>query len=129
MIEFNQRELDRLTDRLQEAYAGVVSDMNDAVFDAIESPIWDWPRITERANGTTVFSPRDVVDTGYLRDSQGVEAVSADNLNLINSAEYAPDVVFGTVQNGAIMPPRDFFTEGVSNVDLEQTFQSKFRST
>ena len=127
MIEFNQRELDRLTDRLQEAYAATVSEMDVAITDAIDSPIWEWPRITQRKNGTEVFSPRDVVDTGYLREMQDIETVSADQYNLINMAEYAPEVVFGSVQNNAIMPGRDFFTEGVRNVNLEQTFQSKFR--
>jgi len=36
----------------------------------IESVKWDWPRETMRSNGQSVGSPRDIVDTGGLRDSQ-----------------------------------------------------------
>lgn len=41
--------------------------------EAIEAPIWDWPRKTWRANGEVVGSPRNIVDTGALRDSQEIE--------------------------------------------------------
>lgn len=41
--------------------------------DAIEAPIWFWPNDTVRSDGTIVGSPRDIVDTGMLRDSQTIE--------------------------------------------------------
>jgi len=40
---------------------------------AMESPIWDWTGITRRKNGSTVGSPRDIVDTGRLRDSLNIK--------------------------------------------------------
>lgn len=41
--------------------------------DAIEADIWYWPNRTERSDGTIVDSPRDIVDTGALRDSQTID--------------------------------------------------------
>jgi hypothetical protein len=40
--------------------------------DAIEDPIYEWPRVTRRTNGQVVGSPRDIVDRGTLRDSQSM---------------------------------------------------------
>jgi phage gpG-like protein len=36
---------------------------------AMSSAVWAWPNQTKRQNGSTVGSPRDIVDTGYLRSS------------------------------------------------------------
>ena len=36
----------------------------------IESPIWKWDKVTIRSDGSKVSTPRDIVDTGYLRDNQ-----------------------------------------------------------
>lgn len=41
--------------------------------EAIESDIWDWPNRTLRVSGEIVDSPRNIVDTGRLRDSQDIE--------------------------------------------------------
>lgn len=37
---------------------------------AMSSPVWPWPNRTVRSSGQIVTSPRDVVDTGALRDSR-----------------------------------------------------------
>ncbi|MFM5926427.1 MAG: hypothetical protein ACKO9U_07425 [Dolichospermum sp.] len=39
----------------------------------IETQMWQWPRETVRRNGTVVGSPRDIIDTGELRDSYTME--------------------------------------------------------
>jgi hypothetical protein len=46
--------------------------LNAAFTDAIVSPIWDWPRLTVRSDGSIASSPRDAVDEAELRDSQSM---------------------------------------------------------
>ena len=36
---------------------------------AMDSSVWSWPNVTHRVNGTTVSTPRNIVDTGYLKSS------------------------------------------------------------
>lgn len=38
--------------------------------DQFNKAVYSWPQTTERLNGDTVGSPRDIVDTGATRDSQ-----------------------------------------------------------
>lgn len=62
------------------------------------SEIFYWPRITARRNGQVVGSPRDIVDTGKLRDSQRV-TISPMLAKFTwggKSAPYAPWVLLGT---------------------------------
>lgn len=54
------------------AFRAAANQLNQAFTDAIESEIWEWPRSTDRRNGETVSSPRDIVDRGELRDSQSM---------------------------------------------------------
>jgi hypothetical protein len=54
------------------AFREMATDLDQAFTTAIESPIWDWPRTTQRSNGETVGSPRNIVDEGTLRDSQSL---------------------------------------------------------
>lgn len=39
----------------------------------IDSVRWEWPRTTIRKNGSVVTSPRDIVDTGALKNSYQVQ--------------------------------------------------------
>jgi hypothetical protein len=41
-----------------------------------EDTKWPWPWETVRQNGSVVGSPRDIVDTGELKNSQFIEDVS-----------------------------------------------------
>lgn len=53
-----------------EAFQDMAGQLNDSFQHAISAPIYDWDRITLRSTGELVGSPRDIVDTGELRDSQ-----------------------------------------------------------
>jgi len=46
----------------------VSAQLREALNTAVESDIWNWPRDTERTY-EIVGSPRDIIDTGRLRDS------------------------------------------------------------
>lgn len=52
------------------AVESVLSGLDSAFTQKIESGEYEWPGPTYRANGELVFSPRNIVDLGNLRDSQ-----------------------------------------------------------
>jgi hypothetical protein len=49
----------------------IETELTKALNEAMEAPVWKWtPGVTtDRKNGSSVESPRDIVDTGALRDS------------------------------------------------------------
>ena len=63
----------RRSDDLQRAFRDTAQTYNREMQKAIASRIWDWPRRTVRKSGEVVGSPRDIVDTGNLLDSQKLE--------------------------------------------------------
>ena len=55
------------------AFNEMSQEFGDKCQEAIDDEIWDWPRDTKRKNGDVVGSPRDIVDTGKLKDSYSME--------------------------------------------------------
>lgn len=55
-----------------------------------EDTKWPWPWETVRQNGSVVGSPRDIVDTGELKNSQFIEDVSDVYKVVGYTAEHAP---------------------------------------
>lgn len=49
--------------------------MAEACDKGITDPVWDWPRKTIRSDGKAVGSPRDIVDTGMLKESVEINPV------------------------------------------------------
>ena len=47
----------------------VFPELNSAFQDALGSRVWSWPRTTIRSNGQEVGSPRNIVDTSDLKQS------------------------------------------------------------
>ena len=55
---------------LSQAFDDMAGELNQKFTEAIEAEIWDWPRATIRSTGEVADSPRNIVDTGALKDSQ-----------------------------------------------------------
>lgn len=66
---------------MQKAFAAAALDFHGIVLDEIESKKWEWDRLTRRKNGALVGSPRDIVDTGELRNSQEFFVSSSSSAN------------------------------------------------
>jgi hypothetical protein len=80
------------------SFKGMVQEFGDANRRAIEDPIWNWPRGE---------SPRDIVDTGDLRDSQKIDFVSDGEAVISWDVDYALKVHEGeTTRSGAEFPAR-----------------------
>lgn len=54
----------------EQAFQAMAGELADAFQEAFDAPIYDWDRITLRSTGELVGTPRDIVDTGELRNSQ-----------------------------------------------------------
>ena len=59
---------------------------------ALGSKVWAWPRETERVNGGIVGSPRNVIETGLLRQSGVAFFPSARSARFVWSVDYASHV-------------------------------------
>lgn len=49
--------------------------LHESIKDSILSTKWEWDRTTYRKNGEIVDSPRNIIDTGELLDSQSWEII------------------------------------------------------
>ena len=88
--------------------------------------IWEWPRFTNRKNGTQVTSPRNIVDTGALLSKNKVTVqynVRGFKLIASNSSPYASIQHYGgyvggnlSGKRGTYMPPRPWldFSLGIT---------------
>lgn len=62
-------EVYRETGSFREAFVAMSEGYGELAQENISDRIWNWPRPTVRRNGEIVTQPRDIVDTGALRDS------------------------------------------------------------
>jgi hypothetical protein len=60
------------------AWSEELDEIEVAMVEAISSDRYVWPNATIRQNGQIVTSPRDIVDTGGLRDSQYKNTITAE---------------------------------------------------
>lgn len=121
-----------IADVVRPHFEKVAEDLDAAFHEAITSDIWEYPRKTVRSTGETVFSPRDIVDTGALRDSQMGPLMSDNGLSAYfiwgnDEVYYAMDVLTGYVQNGARVPPRDWVTMGLDIAPPAANLQIRLR--
>jgi hypothetical protein len=63
------------TGSFREAFLAASQGYGELAQQYLTDQIWDWPRATARKNGEVVTSPRDIVDTGALRDSYKYEVI------------------------------------------------------
>lgn len=82
----------------------------------IEAIKWKWPNKTIRSNGQEANSPRDIVDTGGLRDSQKRENESDLSVDFVwtggQGEAYASYVHDGYTSKGGQKMPARAFTDG-----------------
>ena len=89
---------------MREGGREVINLLSPALDQAMESSVWDWNgNTTFRMNGTSVGSPRNIVDTGRLKRSKEVKLAHYPGMTSFSirySAPYANIVYHG----GAIQP-------------------------
>ncbi len=110
-------DLSSILDDIELAWADTVDAIEDASTEAIQSPRYEWPRTTTRSDGSVVDSPRNIVDTAHLLNSQSMTRL-AETAQLSWSAEYAAKVHEGeTTKSGFTLPARRWTQEAIRGDD------------
>lgn len=110
--------LDEIFDALHRAFDETADEIESANREAIQSKRYDWPRATRRQNGQVVTTPRDIVDTAALLESQSLERNSNDTYQLSWGVDYAAKVHEGeTLKNGQTRPARRWTQEAIRGDD------------
>ena len=103
-----------------ESFDEMVGEFTQEINFQIKDDKWTWPRETVRQNGSIVGSPRDIVDTGELKNSQFIENVSdvykvigytADHAALVHEG-YQIERNDGTVTD---VPARPFIDTAIED--------------
>ena len=103
--------------------------IGDEFQDQIESEKWAWTdKTTKRRNGRDAVNPRDIVDTGELRDSQEGPTVANGGLSqgFRWTAPYAYIVQKGTGQ--PYYPGRDWVAGALKALPFPQFIARRMRS-
>jgi hypothetical protein len=107
-------------DLATEAFGEMVSEFAQEINFQVEDSKWNWPRETVRKNGSVVGSPRNIVDTGELKNSQFIEDFSdtykvigytADHAALVHEG-YQIERNDGTVTD---VPARPFIDTAIED--------------
>ncbi len=78
-----------------------------AMTEAIEDEYYDWPNETIRKNGTRVTAPRNIVDTGELKDSQYQQSIGKGEEEIVWTADHAAiNHNGGRKADGTVFPAR-----------------------
>ena len=116
--------------------------MDRQLKEEIKAVQFDWPRKTRRRNGSTVYSPRDIVDTGNFLRSQRREYPDATTLKFTWDAKskggfmYAGLILTGYVLTGKradgsaysiAMPPRNWIKPALDKYPLNEFFIREWR--
>lgn len=90
-----------------------------------ENRYWDgWDRTTRRRNGEVVSNPRNIVDTGELRDSLYIE-VEKSRASISWEADHAAHVFIGDVGK----PGRAWTDLTMSEIEYENGVRQLFRDS
>ena len=100
----------------------------------IKTVQFPWPRQTRRRNGTTVGSPRDIVDLGTFLRSQrrdypsGTQLVFSWNAKSDKGFMYAGSILTGyTTSRGTVVPGRNWIKPALDKHPLDAFFIREWR--
>ena len=79
-------------------FSELVPELDRQFTEEIQTVEWEWPRKTKRKNGTTVNTPRDIVDTGDLMRSQQNQKIDNFTWRWVWDVQYS-----SVVHNGAVL--------------------------
>lgn len=121
----NRNELDKSIER---AFKRLVNEFDEQLRSEIADEKWEWDKTTIRKvgrgkTGKYAGSPRDIVDTGELQDSQYVEEVNPTEVIYHWDSDHALIVHQGaTLANGGIIEGRPFVDTAQEEYPLLENF-------
>lgn len=104
---------------LEEGFEKSAMEFADEQIRQLDTEDYRWPSITERSDGEEVGTPRDITDTGNLKDSLVVTKTSRFSYEYWYDADYAAIVHEGGItSNGARYPDRPWIEDAAKTMDL-----------
>jgi hypothetical protein len=94
---------------------------------AIGSEVWNWPRMTWRKNGEVARSPRNIIDSADLLNSQQMRKNGRRGVLYSWSVRYALLVHFGYSKKGTVVPGRPWTKLGLAKSNAQGVFMDSFR--
>ena len=120
--------LERKAAKALDEYAAKIG---DEFQEQIEAADWYWPNKTKRQNGKIAGNPRNIVDTGELRDSQQGPSVGKGGLSQSFkwTAEHAALVKDGYITTtGRQVRGRDWIKTAMMAIPFSQFIARRMRS-
>lgn len=126
MYKSNRKQLNS---KIQSAFHRTCDRFGDALDDAMDEKIYDWPNRTYRKSGEIVDSPRNIVDTGYLRNSR-YDISGVDQCKYTYPADYAQDVLNGYVDEyGNDKPGRNWAKVAVESENWNGVYEQEWNKS
>lgn len=114
--------LTKLNQKIERVFEEVARDYAIAQIYELEDEKWAWNGITIRRNGQVVFTPRDIVDTGELRNSLSID-LQKDIAVYKYSVPYAAIVhEGGKTATGKTYPARPWTESALEEDPIEINF-------
>ena len=124
-----QIDVAKLNKAIALSFDKTVDRLSDALDEAMEQKLYDWPRLTRRRNGEIAGAPRNIIDTEELINSKAI-ARSSSSLAAEFSwdAPYAAAVRNGcTLRNGTEIPARKWDEKALEISNPRDVFQRELR--
>ena len=116
-----------LVQRAEKAFEEANDDLKEMIVGEIISPVWDWTGTTERENGETVGSPRDIVDQGELLDGYQEPQMQGKRtcVHVFTAPHTVPIHNGAQLANGGVIQARPFTERPLEN--FPELFAKRFR--
>jgi len=114
---------------IERAFKKLVKEFDEQLRSEIADEKWDWDNLTVRRvgrgkTGKYATSPRDIVDTGELQDSQHIEEVSDTEVIYHWDSGHAAIAHQGAVlSNGGIIAARPWTDTAQEEYPLQENFE------
>lgn len=112
---------------IERAFSRLVKEFEGLQIEQLSSEKWQWYRQTLRKNGSLVGSPRDIIDSGDLRDSLEITNINEYAVKYKYSTNYAGLVHqgFSGQSNGKTInyPERPWIAASYEENDLLEIFK------
>jgi hypothetical protein len=123
-VIINDRLIFALTER---AFSRAAVEFNAALEKSITDSVYPWPRATRRRSGQVVSSPRNIVDTGRLLNSQSY-SIQGTEAEWRWTAPYSIIVHEGaTLRNGTEIPARRWTRRALREFNLSRQYADNLR--
>lgn len=117
-ININRKPLDMA---IAKSFNKLLNHFEDELNAQLEADKWQWAPgvVTNRVNGETVSSPRNIIDTGELKRSLVIEKKSDRSADFTYTQEYSALVHEGArLNSGQTYPPRPWVEQAYKEGDL-----------